>query len=87
MITIPKDNPGPKYKVTDKYRYNKPPTWKIGTSERPPIYTNEIFEYYRHPYESALDFSSQPKKWNQIKGSGSVLLAPKVVVFIILASN
>jgi hypothetical protein len=77
MVTIPKDTPGPKYKLTDRYRYNKPPEWKIGSSQRPPIYSNEIFEYYGHPYEAALDFSVQLKKWNNIPGA-SMPLDPKV---------
>jgi hypothetical protein len=77
MITIPKNTPGPKYIVSDRLKYNKPPSWKIGSGRRPPIYTNEKFEYYNHQYDTAFDFGNQPRKWKRITG-GAMALDPKI---------
>ena len=36
-------------------KYDRPPEWKIGDSKRSPLYSNEIFEYYKHDYDENSD--------------------------------
>jgi hypothetical protein len=77
MITIPKNTPGPIYEVNDKFKYKKPSNWKIGTGQRPPIYSTEKFEYFDHVYDEKHDLAKSEKRWKKTKG-GAMSLEPRI---------
>ena len=54
----------------------------MGTGKRPPIYTNEQYEYYHHDYDEAVDYSKQNKKWKKVQG-GALMLEPRVKLIYI----
>lgn len=71
--------PGPIYshdKISN-LKFSKPPQWKIGTSNRSPLALNEIYNYYKYPYDENSDISTFPKKWESIKG-GAPTLEPRI---------
>ena len=67
--------PGPIYFL--KIKFNKAPEWKIGDEKRKPLYSGEIYNYYKYPYDEASDLSKIPKKWDHIKG-GAPTLVPRI---------
>ena len=71
--------PGPIYshdKISN-LKFSKPPQWKIGTSNRSPLALNEIYNYYKYPYDENSDISKIPKRWDHIKG-GAPTLDPRI---------
>lgn len=50
LIQLPRNTPGPIYSISDKFKYKESSKWPFGNSKRPPIYSNECFEYYKHKY-------------------------------------
>lgn len=50
LIQLPKNTPGPIYNVHDHYKYKESSKWPFGKAQRPPIYTNEFYEHYKHKY-------------------------------------
>lgn len=79
MITIPKDNPGPRYNPPDVavYKYHKNNHGKFGRSSRPPLNNKEKFNYFNHIYQAKDDLGYLHKKWQKIKG-GALILEPRV---------
>lgn len=73
------NTPGPIYPQTkvSNIKYSKPPEWKIGDAKRGNLYTNEIYNYFRYPYDEASDLSKIPKRWDHIKG-GAPTLDPRI---------
>ena len=72
-------NPGP-WDSQESYsnlKYAKPPEWKIGDAKRNELYQNEIYNYYKYPYDEASDLSKIPKKWDHIRG-GAPTLDPRI---------
>ena len=59
--------PGPIYshKNLSNLKFSKPPEWKIGDEKRKPLYSGEIYNYYKYPYDEASDLSKIPKKWKE----------------------
>ena len=55
----------------ESYKYKTSTHWKIGTSSRPPLSSNERYTYYNHRYSPLDDFATLPKKWNRTIG-GSI---------------
>ena len=45
--------------------------------KRKPLYSGEIYNYYKYPYDEASDLSKIPKKWDHIKG-GAPTLVPRI---------
>ena len=73
------DTPGPIYQHkgrTNAY-FEKPPAWKIGRSQRPPLINGEIYEYAKYKYDEKDDLSKIKKRWDNIIG-GSCTLAKRV---------
>ena len=60
----------------ESYKYKTSTHWKIGTSSRPPLSSNERYTYYNHRYSPLDDFATLPKKWNRTIG-GSIGVSPK----------
>lgn len=58
------------------YKYKTSTKWKIGTGRRPPLSSNEKYEYYNHRYSPKDDLGTLPKQWNRTIG-GSIGCAPK----------
>ena len=71
--------PGPIYKHENlsNLKYDKPPSWKIGDGKRSPLYSGEIYNYYKYPYDESSDLSKIPKKWDNVVG-GAPTLEPKI---------
>lgn len=78
-IYPPSHTPGPIYPQTkvSNLKYDKPPSWKIGDAKRQELYNNEIYNYFKYPYDEASDLSKIPKKWDHIKG-GAPTLDPRI---------
>ena len=59
----PNKYPGPQYSQENysNLKYAKPPEWKIGDAKRSELYLNEIYNYYKYPYDEASDLSKIPK--------------------------
>ena len=71
--------PGPIYsqdKVSN-LKFDKPPQWRIGTAERSPLRSGEIYNYFKYPYDKSSDISLIPKKWENVKG-GAPTLEPRI---------
>ena len=71
--------PGPIYsqdKVSN-LKFDKPPQWRIGTGERSPLRSGEIYNYFKYPYDKSSDISLIPKKWENVKG-GAPTLEPRI---------
>ena len=51
--------PGPIYshEKGSNIKFYKPPEWKIGTGNRSPLYSNEIYNYFKYPYDKNSDLS------------------------------
>ena len=49
--------PGPIYSHNNvsNLKFNKPPEWKIGDGKRSPLYSGEIYNYYKYAYDEASD--------------------------------
>ena len=71
--------PGPIYSQEkgSNIKFSKPPEWKIGTGNRSPLYSNEIYNFYKYPYDQNSDLSLIPKKWESVKG-GAPTLEPRI---------
>ena len=71
--------PGPIYSHLkgSNIKFDKPPEWRIGTSQRTPLNNGEIYNYFKHPYDKNSDISLIPKLWENIKG-GAPTLEPRI---------
>ena len=69
--------PTPIHRIALNLKYNKPPSWKIGDGQRSPLYSGEIYNYYKYPYDEESDISKIPKRWDHIKG-GAITLDPRI---------
>ena len=71
--------PGPIYKHDNlsNLKYYKPPSWKIGDGKRSPLYSCEIYNYYKYPYDENSDISKIPKRWDHVVG-GAPTLDPRI---------
>ena len=71
--------PGPIYSQNNlaNLKFAKPPQWKIGDAKRSPLYSGEIYNYFKYGYDEASDLSKIPKKWEHIKG-GAPTLDPRI---------
>ena len=71
--------PGPIYSHLkgSNIKFDKPPEWKIGTGQRSPLLSSEIFNYYKYPYDKSSDISLIPKLWENVKG-GAPTLEPRI---------
>ena len=71
--------PGPIYSHENlsNLKFDKPPKWKIGDGKRSPLYSGEIYNYYKYKYDEASDLSKIPKKWEHVKG-GAPTLDPRI---------
>jgi len=71
--------PGPIYsqKNASNLKFSKPPEWKIGDGKRSNLYSCEIYNYYKYPYDEASDLSKIPKKWDHVRG-GAPTLEPRI---------
>ena len=71
--------PGPIYKHDNlsNLKYDKPPSWKIGDGKRSPLYSGEIYNYYKYPYDENSDISKIPKRWDHVRG-GAPTLDPRI---------
>jgi len=76
-IMASKTTPGPIYTVTDKYKFDVEPTWGFGSGERPPIYTAEEYEYFKHAYNEKFDFGKVNKRWKKHIG-GAMSVEPRI---------
>ena len=71
--------PGPIYRHDNlsNLKYDKPPSWKIGDGKRSPLYSCEIYNYYKYPYDENSDISKIPKLWDHVVG-GAPTLDPRI---------
>ena len=71
--------PGPIYsqEKSSNIKFSKPPQWKIGTSNRAPLHSGEIYNYFKYPYDKSSDISLIPKRWENVKG-GAPTLEPRI---------
>lgn len=78
-LYLPNNNPGPQYSQ-DGYgdiKFSKPPQWKIGNALRPPLNTNERYDYFNYPYDESSDLGKLPKRWDTVIG-GATTLDPRI---------
>ena len=75
----PTNTPGPQYSQSASIdlKFNKPPKWKIGNAERPPLSLNERYDYYNYPYDESTDLGKLPKRWDTVIG-GAATLDPRI---------